>query len=245
MNTKTAVITGASRGIGRAVASAFAKSSYNVVINYHNSESSALELKNALISQGYECDIFKADVGNYDECMALMNFCIEKYGRIDTLVNNAGISQIKLFTDITPNEWDSMVKTNLTGVFNCSQCALKYMLKEHSGNIINISSMWGVDGASCEVHYSAVKAGVIGFTKALAKEVGLSNIRVNCIAPGVIMTDMMNGFSKDELEDIKSEIPLNTFGTPDDVANTALFLASDNAKFITGQTLGVNGGQVM
>ncbi len=245
MNTKTAVITGASRGIGRAVASAFAKNGYNVVINYHNSESSALELKNTLISQGYECDIFKADVGNYDECMALMNFCIEKYGRIDTLVNNAGISQIKLFTDISPNEWDSMVKTNLTGVFNCSQCALKYMLKEHSGNIINISSMWGVDGASCEVHYSAVKAGVIGFTKALAKEVGLSNIRVNCIAPGVIMTDMMNGFSKDELEDIKSEIPLNTFGTPDDVAKTALFLASDHAKFITGQTLGVNGGQVM
>jgi 3-oxoacyl-[acyl-carrier protein] reductase len=119
------------------------------------------------------------------------------------------------------------------------------MLKEHSGSIINISSMWGVDGASCEVHYSAVKAGIIGFTKALAKEVGLSGIRVNCIAPGVIMTDMMNGFSNEELDDIKSDIPLNKFGTPEDVANTAFFLASDNAKFITGQTLGVNGGQVM
>lgn len=245
MNTKTAVITGASRGIGKAIAACFSKNGYNVIINYNSSEKSALELKDQLISQGCECDVFKADVGSYDECRALIDFCIKKYGKIDTLVNNAGISQIKLFTDITPEEWDSMVKTNLTGVFNCSQCALKYMLKEHSGSIINISSMWGVDGASCEVHYSAVKAGVIGFTKALAKEVGLSGIRVNCIAPGVIMTNMMNGFSNEELDDIKSDIPLNKFGTPEDVANTALFLASDNTKFITGQTLGVNGGQVV
>ncbi|MBR5314737.1 MAG: 3-oxoacyl-ACP reductase FabG [Clostridia bacterium] len=245
MNTKTAVITGASRGIGKAIATVFAQNNYNVIINYNKNETAAYELKNALTSNGYECDVFKADVGNYDECSALMEFCIKKYGRIDTLVNNAGISQIKLFTDIQPDEWDAMIKTNLTGIFNCSQCALKYMLKEHSGNIINISSMWGVDGASCEVHYSAAKAGVIGFTKALAKEVGLSNIRVNCIAPGVIMTDMMNGFSEDELCEIKNDIPLNTFGTPEDVANAALFLASDNARFITGQTLGVNGGQVM
>ena len=138
-----------------------------------------------------------------------------------------------------------MVKTNLTGVFNCTQSALKYMIKEHSGNIINVSSMWGISGASCEVHYSAVKAGVIGLTKALAKEVGLSGIRVNCIAPGVIMTDMMKSFSPDELESIKEDIPLNKFGTPADVAGTTLFLASENAGFITGQVISVNGGQVI
>lgn len=245
MNNKTAIVTGASRGIGRAIAVAFAENGYNVVINYVKSEQESLELKNTLTQKGYECDTFKADVGNYNEACQLIDYCIKKYGRIDTLINNAGISQIKLFTDITPEDWDKMVKTNLSGVFNCSQSALKYMLKEHSGNIINISSMWGISGASCEVHYSAVKAGVIGFTKALAKEVGLSNIRVNCIAPGVIMTDMMNGFTNEELEQIKEEIPLNTFGTPEDVANTALFLASDNAKFITGQIISVNGGQII
>ena len=245
MNNKTAVITGASRGIGRAIAETFAKNGYNVVINYNNSKNAAIELKKSLTSQGYECEIFKADVGNHAQAAALIDFCMEKYKRIDTLINNAGISQIKLFTDITPDEWNTMVKTNLTGVFNCTQSALKYMLKEHSGNIINISSMWGVSGASCEVHYSAVKAGVIGLTKALAKELGLSNIRVNCIAPGVIMTDMMKGFTDDELNGIKSEIPLNIFGTGEDVANTALFLASENARYITGQIINVNGGQVI
>lgn len=245
MNNKTALITGASRGIGKAIATSFAKNGYNVVINYNNSEKEAFELKQTLTEQGFVCETFKADVSNYCEAKSLVDFCIEKFGKIDTLINNAGISQIKLFTDITPEEWNKMINTNLTGVFNCSQNALKYMLHEHYGNIINISSMWGISGASCEVHYSASKAGVIGLTKALAKEVGLSNIRVNCIAPGVIMTDMMQGFTNEELEQIKEEIPLNTFGTPEDVANTALFLASDSARFITGQTINVNGGQVI
>jgi 3-oxoacyl-[acyl-carrier protein] reductase len=138
-----------------------------------------------------------------------------------------------------------MVTTNLTGVFNCSQHAAIQMIKQHSGNIINISSMWGQVGASCEVHYSAVKGGVISMTKALAKELGLSNIRVNCICPGVILTDMMNGFTQEELNLLKDEIPLNKFGTPSDVANTAIFLASEEARYITGQVLGVNGGMVV
>ena len=245
MNNKTAVITGASKGIGRAIAVSFAKNGYNFVINYNRSEEKAIELKNQLTKMGLNCEILKADVGSYADSQKLMDFCVEKYGQIDVLVNNAGISQIKLFTDITPEEWNSMVNTNLTGVFNCTQCAVKYMLERKSGNIINISSMWGEVGASCEVHYSATKSGIIGFTKALAKELGLSDIRVNCIAPGVIMTDMMKGFSDNELKEIKSDIPLNKFGTPEDVANCALFLASENAGFITGQILGVSGGQVM
>lgn len=245
MENLTAIVTGASRGIGRCIAETFAENGYNVVINYSKSESNALELKDSLTEKGYSCEIFKADVGNYTEAKALIEFCVERYGKIDVLVNNAGISQIKLFTDITPEEWNDMVHTNLTGVFNCTQNAIKEMIKKHSGNIINISSMWGQTGASCEVHYSAVKAGVIGITKALAKEVGLSGIRVNCIAPGVIMTDMMKGFSNEELDEIKEEIPLNQFGTPQDIADLALFLASDKAKNITGQVIASNGGMVI
>ena len=245
MNNKTAVITGASKGIGKAIAEAFAHNGYNVVINYNKSENDAVILKDTLTKQGCVCEIFKADVGNYEEAKSLIDFCIDKYGKIDTLVNNAGISQIKLFTDITPYEWDEMIKTNLSGVYNCTHNAVKYMLSEKSGNIINISSMWGIDGASCEVHYSAAKAGVIGFTKALAKELGLSGIRVNCISPGVIMTDMMKDFTDEDLELIKQDIPLNRFGTPEDVAELALFLASDKAKNITGQNISTNGGQVV
>ena len=245
MNNKTAVITGASRGIGKAIAEAFAKNNYNVVINYNKSEVDAQELKESLTKQGCVCEIFKADVSIYSEAKSLIDFCIEKYGKIDTLINNAGISQIKLFTDISPSEWNNMINTNLSGVFNCSHNAVKYMLNNKSGNIINISSMWGIDGASCEVHYSTAKAGVIGFTKSLAKELGLSGIRVNCIAPGVIMTDMMKDFSDEDLLLIKNDIPLNRFGTPEDVAELALFLASDKAKNITGQTISTNGGQVV
>ena len=245
MNSKTAVITGASRGIGRAVATAFAKAGYNVLINYNTSEENALSLCSCLREQGYVCDTFKADICNYDEASALIDYSVMTFGSIDTLVNNAGISQIKLFTDITPDEWNKMIATNLTGVFNCSQHAARYMISQKKGNIINISSMWGETGASCEVHYSAAKAGVIGFTKALAKELGLSNIRVNCITPGVIMTDMMKGFTEEDLNMIKEEIPLARFGTPEDVASLALFLASDEANNITGQIIGTNGGMVI
>ncbi|MBR5322313.1 MAG: SDR family oxidoreductase [Clostridia bacterium] len=245
MKNLTAVVTGASRGIGRCIAKTFAENGYNVVINYSKSEQNAIELKKELNENGFNCEIFKADVGNYEEANALIDFCIEKYGKVDVLVNNAGISQIKLFTDITPEDWNCMLHTNLTGVFNCTQCAIKEMVRNHSGNIINVSSIWGQTGASCEVHYSAVKAGVIGMTKALAKEMGLSGIRVNCIAPGVIMTDMMKDFSNEELDAIKEEIPLNQFGTPQDIADLALFIASDKAKNITGQVIASNGGMVI
>lgn len=245
MTKRTAVITGASRGIGRAIAMAFAEADYNVVINYNTNKEAAEELKKELDAKNKSSAVFKADIGIYDEAKALTDFAVSTFGGIDVLVNNAGVSSIKLFTDITPDEWDSMVRTNLTGVFNCSQQASRIMISNHSGNIINISSMWGQVGASCEVHYSAVKAGIIGMTKALAKELGLSGIRVNCIAPGVIMTDMMKGFTEDDLNALREEIPLNRFGTPEDVAELALFLASDSAKYITGQIIGTNGGMVV
>lgn len=245
MNNKTAIITGASRGIGRAIAKAFAETGYNVIINYRSNAEKAVSLSGSLKEKGLCAETFRADVGVYSEAKALIDFAYERFGSVDVLVNNAGISQIKLFTDITEDDWSNMISTNLTGVFNCSQHAAKYMISQKSGNIINISSMWGSVGASCEVHYSAAKAGVIGLTKGLAKELGLSGIRVNCITPGVIMTEMMDGFTKDELDSIKEEIPLNRFGTPEDVAEAALFLASDSAKNITGQIIGTNGGMVI
>ena len=245
MNSKTAVITGASRGIGKAIAIAFAKNNYNVVINYNKSEEEAVKLKEELLSQGYSCEIFKADVSDYEQAKLLIDFAVSNYGKIDTLINNAGVSQIKLFTDITKEDWQSMIGTNLNSIFNCTQPAVKNMLHYKSGSIINISSMWGISGASCEVHYSAAKAGVIGFTKGLAKELAPSGIRVNCISPGVIMTDMMSEFSEEDLKLIKEDIPLGSFGTPSDIANLALFLADDKAKNITGQNISSNGGQVI
>lgn len=245
MYNKTAVITGSSRGIGKAIAIAFAENNYNVIINYNKSENEAVKLKEELLNKGYSCEIFKADVSNFEQANSLIDFAVSTYGKIDTLINNAGISQIKLFTDITKQDWDTMLSTNLSSIFNCTQSAVKNMLHYKSGSIINISSMWGICGASCEVHYSAVKAGVIGFTKALAKELAPSGIRVNCISPGVIMTDMMNEFSKEDLNLIKEDIPLGSFGTPSDIANLALFLADDKAKNITGQNISSNGGQVI
>ena len=244
-NKKSAIVTGASRGIGREIARVLAKDGYNVVINYKNSQKEALELKEELESEGAFCEIFKADVGRYEEAKALIEFCTEKYGRLDVLVNNAGISEIKLFTDISPDDWNRMIETNLTGVYNCTVNGVKEMLKNKSGSIINITSMWGQIGASCEVHYSAAKAGVIGLTKALAKELGLSGIRVNAISPGVVETEMMKGFTKEDLDALREEIPLNRFGTPQDVADLALFLASDISRNITGQIIGTNGGMVI
>ena len=245
MYNKTAVITGSSRGIGKAIATAFAENNYNVIINYNKSEDEAVKLKEELLNKGYSCEIFKADVSDFEQAKSLIDFAVSTYGKIDTLINNAGISQIKLFTDITKQDWDTMLSTNLSSIFNCTQSAVKNMLHYKSGSIINISSMWGICGASCEVHYSAVKAGVIGFTKALAKELAPSGIRVNCISPGVIMTDMMKDFSKEDLNLIKEDIPLGSFGTPSDIANLALFLADDKAKNITGQNISSNGGQVI
>lgn len=165
-------------------------------------------------------------------------------GEVDVLINNAGVSNQKLFTDITDDDWRETLGVSLDGAFYCSREALPHMIRQKSGVIINISSMWGEVGASCEVHYSAAKAGIIGLTKALAKEVAPSGIRVNCIAPGVIMTDMMKSFDEETIEELRLETPLERLGTPDDIAEAAMFLASERASFITGQVLSVNGGFV-
>lgn len=242
---KTVLITGASRGIGRAMAQVFARNSYNVIINYRNSEQKALSLEHELTQQGYDVLSYKADVTNKSEVAAMIAASEKQFGSIDVLINNAGISQFKLFTEITDVEWDIMLNTHLKGMFNCCQGVLPQMIHKKMGKIINIASIWGMVGASCEVHYSTAKAGMIGFTKALAKELGPSAIQVNCIAPGIIDTEMNNGLKESEKEILIGETPLLRFGQPEDIANLALYLASDKADFFTGQVLSPNGGFVI
>lgn len=240
---KTVLVTGGSRGIGKCIVENLARSGYNVVLNYNNSEEQANIIQNQLKSEGYNIEIIKADVSKREEVKKLVEFCINKFERIDILINNAGISQIKLFTDITDEDWGNMINTNLTSVFMVSQEVVKYMIKEQDGCIINISSMWGEVGASCETHYSAAKAGVNGLTKAMAKELGLSNIRVNAIAPGVIDTDMNKELSDETINDLKKEIPLNKIGKPEDIYKCVKWLIEDN--FTTGQIISINGGMVI
>ena len=242
---KVALVTGASRGIGRQIGIDLARNGYKVIINYNKSEESAKNIENILKREGLECEIFKADISKEEDVKKMFEFCIEKYSTIDLLVNNAGISFEGLITDMNEEDWDKIVSINLKSVFLCSKEALRTMISAHKGKIINISSMWGVTGASCEVAYSATKAGVIGFTKALAKEVGPSGINVNAIAPGVIMTDMMSEFTDEDIRVLKEETPIMQLGSPKDISNAVLFLASEKSNFITGQIIGVNGGFVI
>lgn len=244
---KNVLITGGSGGIGSAICVAFAQAGYNVAVHYNKNKEAAQKLSEILRqSYGINAVSVGADVSDRQAVNAMYDEIDKAFGKIDVLVNNSGIAQQKLFTDITCDDWSKMTGVNLDGVFHCTQEAAKrYMIKNHSGVILNISSMWGQVGASCEVHYSAAKAGVIGFTKALAKELGLSGIRVNCICPGVVMTDMMKSFDENTINELKEDSVLNTLGTPKDIADAAVFLCSDRAKFITGQILGVNGGFVI
>ncbi len=236
---RTVLITGSSRGIGAETARLFAKKGYHVYINYNRSEEAALTLCEEL--KDFSVRAVKADVSKSDEVKKMF----AEISGIDILVNNAGIAQTKLFTDITDDDWHNMISSNLSSAFYCCRAALPYMIRRHFGRIINISSMWGQVGGSCEVHYSAAKAGMIGLTKALAMEEGLSGITVNCIAPGVIKTDMTANLSEDDFSALKDETPTNSIGTPFDIARAVLFLASDDSSFITGQVLGVNGGFVV
>lgn len=239
------LITGASRGIGRATAILFAKEGYNIAINYNHSEIEATELANKLSSEGCHAISVQADVSDMNQVMDMVKRCESQFGSVDVLVNNAGIAQQKLFTEITADDWNRMFAVNVTGVFNCCKCVLPSMIRKHLGKIINVSSMWGISGASCEVHYSAAKAAVIGLTKALAREVGPSNIQVNCVAPGVIDTEMNVALNPDDLKSLCDETPLGRIGKPCEIAETILFLASTKADFITGQVLSVNGGLVI
>ena len=207
--SKVIIVTGASRGIGRNIAYNLALDGYIVIANYNNSENEIIELKNELMQKNINLDIYKADVSKSNEARNLINYVIERYKKIDVLINNAGIAEQKLFTDISDDDFDKMLKNNLYSAFYSTQETVKHMVKEHSGLVINISSIYGLTGGSCEVHYSTAKAGVIGMTKALAKELGPSNIRINSIAPGLINTDMNKKLNKETIDEIKNVTPLN------------------------------------
>lgn len=237
---KVVVVTGGSRGIGAQIVKTLANENYKVILNYNNSKEQAEKIQQELLEQGNEIEIIKADVSKREETEKLIQFAINKFNKIDVLINNAGISQEGLFTDVTEEEWQKIISTNLNSVFYCNQQALKYMIPEQQGCIINISSIWGETGASCEVAYSTTKAAINGMTKALAKEVGPSNIRVNAIAPGIIDTDMNRNLTNKELEQIKEQIPLNKIGKALDIAKCVKWLIED--EYTTGQIISINGG---
>lgn len=241
--SKVIVITGASRGIGRNMAYNLAINGYQVIANYNSSEQQAMNLQNELKEQGINIDIVKANVSKSQEARKLVNYAIEKYGRIDVLINNAGIAGQKLFTDVEEDEFDKMIKTNLYSVFYTTQEAARFMVKVHKGCIINISSIYGLTGGSCEVPYSMAKAGVDGLTKALAKELGPSNIRVNSVAPGVIDTEMNKNVSDEVWNQIVEDTPLMKRGQPIDITRCVKWLIED--EFTTGQVISPNGGLVI
>lgn len=242
---KTVLITGASCGIGAAAARRFAAAGYTVLINYNRSAQQAHALCDEIRKNGGIADCYQADVSDRAQVERMVADAVRAHGRIDTLINNAGIGRQQLFTDISSQDWREMLGVHLDGAFHCIQTLLPEMIRQKQGVIVNVSSMWGQVGASCEVHYSTAKAGLIGLTKALAKEVGPSGIRVNCVAPGVIDTKMNGALSAQDMAALCEETPLGRIGTPEEIAETLLFLCSDSAAFITGQVVAVNGGFVI
>lgn len=240
---KTALITGGAKGIGKSIVETLAKMNYHIVFSYNHSEELALKLKANLCVEGFVVDCVKTDVTNRSEIKALIEYTLNKLGKIDVLINNAGISQSQLFQDITDDDWNSMLATNLTSAFYTIQEVLPTMLNSKNGCIINISSIWGMVGSSCEVAYSVSKAGLDGLTKSLAKELGPSNIRVNSIAPGCILTDMNQNLSQTEMNELKQEIPLAKIGNPIDIAKCVKWLVED--EYTTGQIISPNGGWVI
>lgn len=240
---KTVIVTGGSNGIGKCIVEDLSKKEYNVILNYNKSENNAKKIQEELKQNGFEIDIFKADVSKREEVKKLIEYTLKKYKNIDILINNAGISQTKLFTDITDEDWNKMINTNLNSVFYMTQEVLPNMIHNKNGCIINISSVWGMVGASCEVHYSVSKAGIDAMTKSLAKELGPSNIRVNSIAPGIIKTDMISNLNEEEIKNIEQEIPLEKIGKPENIVKCVNWLIED--EYTTGQIISVNGGWVI
>ncbi len=236
---KVILITGASRGIGNNISKNLAKENI-VIANYNNSEAEAKKLKKELEEKNINIDIIKADVCNRNQVKEMIKQTIDKYGHIDVLINNAGISQYKLFTDITDSDWAEIMNTNLNSNFIVTQEVVKNMIHNKEGLIVNISSIWGITGAAMEVAYSTSKAGIIGLTKSLAKELGPSNIRVNAIAPGIINTSMNSKFSEEEINNIQEEIPLEKIGEPEEITKCIEWLIKDN--YTTGQVISINGG---
>lgn len=236
---KVAIVTGASRGIGREIAKELSEKGIKVIANYNKSEEQAKILQN----ENPELDIFKADISNRKEVKKMVEYALRKYGKIDILINNAGISQNKVFTDVTDEDWDQIIKNNLYSSFCMTQEVLSSMINNKSGSIINISSVWGLVGASCESIYAISKAGIDAMTKSLAKELGPSNIRVNSIAPGIINTEMNKNLNKEELEELKQETPLGKIGNASDIAKCVSWLVED--EFTTGQVISINGGWII
>lgn len=242
---KIALITGGSRGIGAACVRAFAQAGYAVVFLYNRSEEKANALVQTLRAEKCDVAAYCCDVSDPAQIKAVTADILRTYHRIDALVNCAGIAHIGLFTDMTEAEWDHLFAVNVRSIFSVTKAVLPGMISEQKGSIVNVSSMWGEVGASCEVAYSATKAALIGMTKALAKEVGPSCVRVNCVTPGVIDTDMNAQLTDDDRAALCDETPLSRIGTADEVAQTILFLCSEHASFITGQIVGVSGGLVI
>lgn len=236
---KVAIVTGASRGIGREIAKTLAIRGYKVIANYNKSEAKAKEMQ----KENPEIEIYKADVSKKEEVKRMVEYVLEKYKKIDVLVNNAGIDKYQLIDEVTENDWKEMIDTNLYSAFCMCQEVVPNMIHNKNGCIINISSVWGQVGAANEIVYSITKAGLDGLTKALAKEVGPSNIRVNSIAPGYVETDMNKNYTEEEINQIKQDTPLQKIGLPEDIAKCVCWLVEDN--FTTGQVISVNGGWII
>ncbi len=241
---KCALITGASGGIGYATALRLAKDGFAIAACYNTDEQSALRLGGELEALGVKYRLYKADVSDYSEVKKIFADATEFFGGVSVLVNNAGMAQQKLFTDITEEEFDRITAVNFKSVFNCCKCAVPFMVSEKSGKIISVSSMWGVYGASCETVYSATKAAVIGLTKALARELAPSNVQVNCVAPGAIDTKMNGNLSPQDKAAFAEEIPASRFGTPEEIADVISFLAGKGSDYITAQVIVADGGLI-
>ena len=242
MNNKCALITGASGGIGSEIALRLAKDGFSIAACYFSDDEGISRLSERLSEVGAEFKIYKADVSDFQKMKEVFTDAAECFGGVSVLVNNAGMAQQKLFTDISQEEFDRITAVNFKGVFNCCQCAVPFMVNQKRGKIINISSMWGVYGASCETVYSATKAAVIGLTKALARELAPSNIQVNCVAPGAIDTKMNNNLTESEKADFAAEIPMGRFGTPREIAEVVSFLAGSGSDYVTAQVITADGG---
>lgn len=241
---KTVFITGSSRGIGQAIAFAFANAGCNIVLNASKSKEALLETEKHLIEDNVPVLALLGDASDYDSCKKMFQSIENTFGSVDILVNNAGISHIGLFSDMNPQQWQRLISVNLYSAFNCTHLAVADMVRKKSGSIINISSMWGNVGASCEAVYSASKGGINSFTKAMAKELGPSGIRVNAIACGVIDTQMNASFDEEERKALAEDISLMRFGTPEEVAKLALFLAQEASSYLTGQIITLDGGML-
>lgn len=237
------IVTGGSRGIGKCLVENLAKDGYNVLLNYNKSEKQARKIQEDLRKDGIIIEIFKADVSKKEQVKAMVEFALKKWGSIDVLINNAGIAKLQMFQDVTEEDWNEIIDTNLKSAFYASQEVLQSMIHKKKGLIINISSMWGQVGASCETVYSISKAGIDAMTKSLAKELGPSNIRVNSISPGVIDTEMNSKIDENIKNQIKDETPLRKIGEPIDIYKCAKWLIED--EFTTGQVIGINGGYVI